>query len=341
MFDSDKVFVIAEAGVNHDGDLSKALQLVDVAADSGADAVKFQTFLPGECTGRHAFKTDYMKAGCPEDESRYELSCRLALPFESFVTLKQRCEEKGLLFLSTPDGNKSLNFLVDKLHVPAIKIASTEVTNIPFLQSIASQKLPIIFSTGLSTLGEVEAGLSAMRGMTKAPIVVLHCTTEYPAPFDEINLRAMQTMARAFQVPVGFSDHSIGSAAAIAAVALGAKVIEKHFTLSRAGGGPDHQASMEPDELKTYISSIRCTELLLGNGIKQPTAAEERNRQSVRRSVVAAHTIPKGHSLTREMLTCKRPGTGISPAHIDTLVGFTLNRELQPDEVLTWEDIRK
>jgi len=334
------VFIIAEAGVNHDGDVEKALEMVDVAARSGADAVKFQTFKPGECTGRFAFMTEYQKDGAQPDEDRYMMSARLALPYDDFRRIADYAEERGILFLSTPDGFESLDFLVDEMRIPRIKVGSTEVTNIPYLEAIGKKGLPVILSTGLSSIGEVEEALTALRGYGEIPVTVLHCTSEYPAPVDEINLKAMQTIANAFGVEVGFSDHSEGFEAGIAAVALGASVIEKHFTLDKELPGPDHKASLAPEELKAFVQAVRRTERLLGDGRKLPTARERENTASIRRSIVAGRPLSVGTVVSAEDLAFKRPGTGIAPAHHKDIVGMRLTMDLQEDEVITWSHFK-
>lgn len=335
-----KVFIIAEAGVNHNGDIEIAKKLIDAAIAAKVDAVKFQTFKPGEVTGKFAFKVDYQAKATARDESRYEMSKKLALPYEDFGVLKKYCEEKGGLFLSTPDGYASLEYLTEQLNIPVIKISSTEMTHVQFLKAAALKNRPIILSTGMSTLKEVERAVEIIRSHNKKELTLLHCTSEYPCPYDEVNLRAMVTMKDYFQVPVGYSDHTIGTQAAVAAVALGASVIEKHFTLDKNLPGPDHQASLNPRELKEFVETIRITERLLGDGVKQPTASELRNISGVRRSVVAACAIVKGTVLLPEMLTFKRPNTGIHPFEVESVIGRALNKDLEEDEVLKWEHLR-
>jgi N-acetylneuraminate synthase/N,N'-diacetyllegionaminate synthase len=336
-----KVFIVAEAGVNHDGSLEKALALVDIAAHAEADAVKFQTFKPGECTGRFAHKVGYLRCGALEDgESRFEMSSRLALSYDDFRKIKEYCDKKGILFFSTPDGVDSLDFLVDELGIPIIKIASTEVTHLRFLEAIARKNRPIIFSTGMSDLGEVKKGLEVIRKHTEKKVVLLHCTSEYPAPDEEINVKAMVSMAEKFKVPVGFSDHSLGNEAAIAAVALGAEVVEKHFTLDKGLPGPDHKASLDSDELAAWVKAVRKTEVLMGDGVKRPTPSELDNMKGIRRGVVAARALEVGTVLTEAMLTAKRPWVEIEPAQVGRLVGMVLKRDLCKDEPVRWGDIR-
>lgn len=336
----ERVFVIGEAGVNHDGQLERALELVDAAAMSGADAVKFQTFKPGECTGRFAFMTDYQVVGAEPDESRYEMSARLALPYEDFRKIRERCRERGIMFLSTPDGFDSLEFLVEELGIPIIKVGSTEVTHIPYLEAIGAKGHPVFFSTGLSTLSEVEIGVQALRRHGDPEITLLQCTSEYPASDDEVNVRAMVTMGNALGLPVGLSDHSLGYEAGIAAVALGATVIEKHFTLDSGLPGPDHKASMEPDALRDFVTSIHRTKVMLGDGLKRPQPSEVRNKDSIRRSIVAARPLEAGVVLEREMLGFKRPGYGVPPGDVEAVVGMRLNTALREDEVIQWKHLK-
>lgn len=331
------VFVIAEAGVNHNGDLDLAKKLVDIAAEAKADAVKFQTFKPGECTGKFAFKVAYQEQSTDEAESRFELSNRLALPFKAFTAIKEYCEGKGIMFLSTPDGKASLDFLVDGLNVAMIKISSTEITNTEFLKMIALKNKPIILSTGMSNLEEVKQAVEVIKAHNKRELTLLHCTTEYPAPHQEVNLKAMVTLQNEFGLPVGYSDHTEGNETAVAAVALGAKILEKHITFDKALAGPDHQASLAPAELKDYVRSIRIAEKILGDGVKKASISEIKNIPGVRRGLVAAKPLNKGTILSRAMLTSKRPNTGIQPSEIDQVVGKRLNRDLEEDEVLMWE----
>lgn len=333
-----KTFIIAEAGVNHNGELSKALELVDAAADAGADAVKFQTFKPGECTGKFAVKVDYIKKSSSSDETRYDITQKLALPFESFIEIKKRTEEKNIIFLSTPDGSESLDFLCDNLNVKALKIASTEVTNLPFLERVAEKGRPVILSSGLSTLGELEKALEILRRKIE-DITILHCVSEYPAPLEEINLQAMLTIRNCLKVKTGFSDHTSGFEAGIAAAALNAEVIEKHFTLDKKLPGPDHKASLNPSALKKYVKMIRNTELILGAPEKKPSASEIKNMNGIRRSVVAAEALKEGTVLTEQNITLKRPGTGIDPYDIKKIYGMKVNCSKEADEPLTWEDL--
>lgn len=338
LLSDNRVFLIAEAGVNHNGDIEIARKLIDVAAESGADAVKFQTWKPGELTGKFAIKVKYIDNG--SDETRYDISKNLALPYPVFKELKTYANKKGILFLSTPDGFESLDFLVDKLDMPIIKISSTEITHLAFLRAVAGKNRPVILSTGMSTLGEVERCVQILHTNPCSNHVLLHCTSEYPAPLEEVNLKAMVTMREAFKMRVGFSDHTPGCEAAIASVALGATVVEKHFTVDKTLPGPDHKASLSPEELNHFVGSIRRTEELLGDGIKKPSHSELRNINGIRRGVVAARELSKGTVLSREMLAAKRPFIGIEPEQLSCFIGHILRRSLSEDEPIHWDDIR-
>jgi N,N'-diacetyllegionaminate synthase len=334
-------YIIAEAGVNHNGDVNLAKKLIDIAFESGADAVKFQTWKPGELTGKFAFKVDYLDKHTSESESRFELSKRLCLPYDAFRKLKLYCEKVGIQFLSTPDGFESLNFLVDELGMPIIKIGSTELNHILFLEAVGRKGVPVILSTGLGTLDEVSLAIKALRcgGGRSLPITVLQCTSEYPAPPDEMNINVIKTYKNSFNLPVGLSDHSLGMEAAIASVALGSSVIEKHFTIDRDMDGPDHSASLNSSELKEFVSVIRRVKIMLGDGNKYPTKSERKNMSGIRRSVVAKGNLKSGVILKIDDLVCKRPGTGISPSEIMQLVGRELVRDLIKDEPINWEDL--
>ena len=289
-------YIIAEAGVNHNGSVISAKQLIDIAHEAGADAVKFQTWVPGELTGKFAFKVDYLDDSTPEEESRFELSKRLCLSYDAFRELKSYSDKVGIEFLSTPDGFKSLDFLVDELNIPIIKVGSTELNHISFLRAVGSKKRPVIISTGLGNEDEVGSAIEALRigGGNNLPITILQCTSEYPAPAEEMNIYVIKKFAEKYNLPVGLSDHSTGFEATIAALALGSEVIEKHFTLDKNMEGPDHSASLSPEELKDFILAIRRTELMLGDGIKLPTKSEIKNIEGIRRSVVASRDLKSG-----------------------------------------------
>lgn len=332
------VFIIAEAGVNHNGNIDLAKKLIDAAKEAKVDAVKFQTFKTEKIVSKCAEMAEYQKENLKTQESQYEMIKRLELSYDSFKELKQYCEDKNILFLSTPDDEDSLDFLVD-LKVEKIKIGSTEVTNLNYLRKIAKKNLPIILSTGMSTLGEVETALRTIYEEENKNITLLHATTDYPTAYDDVNLRAMITLKNAFNIPVGYSDHTLGYEAAIAAVTMGAVVIEKHFTLDKDMEGPDHKASLNPEELKEFVTKIRNTEKLLGDGIKKPTKREKEIIEVARRSIVASYDLKKGSVITEEMLEFKRPGNGIKPDMIDVLIGRELKRDIKEDEVIKWEDI--
>lgn len=332
------VLIIAEAGVNHNGKLDIAKKLVDMAVQSGADAIKFQTFKAEESTSAYANKAEYQMENMPIEESQLEMIKKLELPFEQFKEIQDYCSKKKIMFISTPDGIESLRFLVD-LNLPIIKIGSTEVSNIEFLKEIGETGKEIILSTGMSNLGEVEKALSILKSTGNNNIKIMQCTTDYPTAVQDVNLRAMVTMREAFKVPVGLSDHTVGNEAAIAAVALGAEFIEKHITIDMKMEGPDHKASMGLNEFARYVKAIRDTEKLLGDGIKRPTKREEIIMKDVRRSIVAASTLTKGTKIKKSMLTYKRPGDGIKPELCDCLEGRILNRDIHKDELIRWEDI--
>lgn len=333
-----KVFIIAEAGVNHNGDINLAKKLVDAAKEANVDAIKFQTFKTEKIVGKFAEMAEYQKENLKIQESQYEMIKKLELSFDKFRELKRYCDEKNIMFLSTPDDEDSLDFLVE-LKIPMIKIGSTEVTNLQYLRRISKKNLPIILSTGISTLGEVETALNVIYEEGNKDVTILHATTDYPTEYEDVNLKAMITMRTAFNVPVGYSDHTLGYEAAIAAVSMGAAVIEKHFTLDKNMEGPDHKASLSPEELKEFVIRIRNTEKLLGDGIKKPTKKEKAIISEVRRSIVAAYDLKKGSIISQEMLQFKRPGNGLKPEMIDVLIGRQLKRDVKEDEVIQWEDI--
>ncbi len=354
-----RVFIIAEAGVNHNGSADMALRLVDAAAQAGADAVKFQTFKSESVVSRFAEKAAYQKTSTGQGESQLDMVRKLELSPDAHHAALARCQERGIGFLSTPFDVASAHFLVHELDVPLLKIPSGEITNAPLLLAMARLGRPLILSTGMSTLGEVETALGilafAFLGRTEMPteaafrdayaspeglaslvdrVSLLHCTTEYPAPFEEANLKAMDTLAAAFGLPVGFSDHTPGIAIPIAAVARGARIIEKHFTLDQSLPGPDHRASLEPDQLSAMVAAIRQVELAIGSGRKVPSHAEWGNRSIARRSLVAARDVAKGEIWSEENLGAKRPAGGLSPLRYWEVLGTTANRDYQMDERL-------
>ena len=313
-------FIIAEAGVNHNGAADLARQLVDAAAESGADAVKFQTFKSDELATPSAPKAAYQSEQAGDAESQREMLRKLELPPEAFRSLQGHCRTRGIQFLSTPFEEESADFL-DQLGVAAFKIPSGEITNLNFLKHVAQKNRPVILSTGMSTLSEVAAAVSALRGTGNAQIALLHCTSNYPASPADANLRAMLTMAKQFNLPIGYSDHTPGNETALAAVALGACIIEKHFTMDRTLAGPDHKSSLNPKELRKFVQSIRTVEAALGDGEKKPATAEANVAKVARKSLVAARDIPANSTVTEEMITARRPGTGLSPAMQDQIIG--------------------
>ncbi len=333
-----RVYIIAEAGVNHNGDLDLAFQLADVAKASGADAVKFQTFQALLLATPSAGKAAYQERTVSGDESQLAMLSRLELNANAHRLLIEHCRRIGIQFLSSPFDTASVD-LLDSLGVPLYKIPSGEITNFPYLRHVGRKKRPVILSTGMSTLGDVEEAIETLREAGAGDLTLLHCVTEYPAPYSEINLRAMLTLKASFGFPVGYSDHTPGIDIAIAAAALGAEVIEKHFTLNRASPGPDHAASLEPDELRQMVVSIRHVEVALGNGIKTPAPCEIPNRSVARKSVVAAHPLAQGHRITAEDLTLKRPGNGLAPKFLSALIGRTLRKDVARDDLLDWSHL--
>lgn len=327
--------IIAEAGVNHNGNMSMARRLVEAAAEAGADLVKFQTFQANRLVTATALKASYQMVTTAAEESQHDMLHQLELTETMHDELIVHCRQHRIEFFSTAFDVESMDYLM-RLGMARIKVPSGEITNLPYLRRVASFGKPVILSTGMSTLGEIEAALNVLEkaGMSRGMITVLHCNTEYPVPMNEVNLRAMLTIRDAFSVAVGFSDHTEGIEVAVAAVALGATVIEKHLTLDRSLPGPDHRASIEPDELKRMIRSIRNIELAMGDGIKRPSASEEKNRPIARKSLVAARPIAKGERFSSLNLTAKRPGTGVSPMLWDEYLGRTAGRDYVPDELI-------
>lgn len=331
----DKVIIIAEAGVNHNGNYQLALKMVDEAKRAGADYVKFQTAKPELVISTFAPKAEYQKETTGEGESQLEMCKAIHLPLTDYKPLKEYCDKVGIGFMSTPFDLVSIDVL-EPLDMDYYKIPSGEITNLPYLRKIASKHRPVIISTGMSELPEIEAALKVLEegGLKRSDIIVLHCNTEYPTPMRDVNLRAMLEIGEKLNVAVGYSDHTKGIEVPIAAVALGARVIEKHFTLDRTMQGPDHKASLEPDELKQMVDSIRNVELALGNGKKHVTDSERPNIVVARKSIVAAREIKKGEVLTEDNITVKRPGNGISPMQWDSVVGTRAIRDFAYDELI-------
>ena len=333
-------FIIGEAGVNHNGDVEMAKRLVDVAADAKADAVKFQTFKAERLVSTGTPKAEYQLHTTNSAESQLEMLRRLELSPEAHRQLQVYCQERGVMFISTPFDEESGD-LLDELDVPVFKIGSGEITNWPFLEYVARKGKPIILSTGMSYLSEVDEAVRVIRDAGCHQLVLLHCVSNYPADPTDANLRAIQTMATAFQVPVGYSDHTLGSEVVLAAVALGACVIEKHFTLDKTLPGPDHRASLEPSELERLVHGIRNIEVALGNGSKVPAPSELRNREPARRSLVTTRDLEAGHRLMPDDLMAKRPGNGVSPVHKALVTGSILQKDIDQDTSLSWEHLLK
>lgn len=331
-----KTLIIAEAGVNHNGDMELAKKLIAEAAAAGADMVKFQTFQAGKLVAASAPKAEYQKATTGSDESQLDMLRKLELSRADHELLIQECSKHGIRFFSTAFDPASFDLLTDLGALEMVKIPSGELTNLPLLRTMTRLGKPVLLSTGMATLGEIEAAIDAIvaAGTPRQRITVLHCTTEYPTPMEDVNLRAMVNMRQAFGVDVGYSDHTPGIEVAIAAVALGATVIEKHFTLDRNLPGPDHQASLEPHELKAMVSGIRNVERALGDGIKRPSPSELRNKPIARKSIVARRDIKAGELFSADNLATKRPGTGISPMRWDQLIGRPAQRAYSTDEMI-------
>ena len=332
-----EILIIAEAGVNHNGSLDLALQLLEAGAKAGADAVKFQTFCSESLVSRHAPKAEYQKSAGPDGENQLAMLKRLELSPDAHRILLQRADELGILFLSTPFDLESIH-LLHELGLPLFKIGSGEITNLPYLRELGKFNLPTILSTGMSTLAETDQAVQALvkAGLEQAKLYLLHCNTQYPTPDRDVNLRAMLTLREAFPGlgGVGYSDHSLGLEACFAAAALGARILEKHFTLDRSLPGPDHQSSLEPLELADLVRGVRRIEQMLGSGIKEPSPSEQPNMLPARKSLVAARFIAKGEKFSPENLAVKRPGSGISPMRWDQVMGLSAKRNFEPDELI-------
>ena len=325
------VFIIAEAGVNHNGSFENAKRMVDCAAEAGADAIKFQTFKAENLVCRNAQKAEYQKKTTSAEETQFEMLRELELTAEEHEKLKQYCTEKEILFLSSPFDIESLQFL-DGIGMEIIKIPSGEITNYPLLREIGRMRKSVIMSTGMSTMNEIEDAIEVLQTNGTEKIALLHCNTEYPTPYSDVNLQAILSLKNRFHLDVGYSDHTLGIEIPIAATAIGATVIEKHFTLDRSMVGPDHKASLEPDELKKMIHSIRNIEVALGTGVKQPTISESRNIMVARKSIVAKKTILAGDVFTEENITTKRPGDGMSPMKWEEVIGKSATKNYDVDE---------
>ena len=329
----EKVYIIAEAGDNHNGDFNTALKLVDVAKRAGADCVKFQTFVTEEIISKYAEMAEYQKKNTGKEESQFEMVKRLELSFDEFRKIKEYCDRVGIQFLSTPFDLKSVDFL-NELGVPFFKIPSGEITNYPYLIKIAHTGKPVVMSTGMCEPDEILAAINVLEKNGSGEITLLHCNTEYPTPLKDVNLYAMRTMKKMFGKKVGYSDHTKGIEVPVAAVALGACVIEKHFTLDKNMPGPDHKASLEPDELGRMVKNIRNIEIALGDGVKRVSESERKNIAIARKSIVAWRNIQEGEILTEENLAVKRPGTGINPMQWMEVLGTRAVRDFKEDELI-------
>ena len=327
-----RVYIIAEAGVNHNGSFELACKLVDAAKAAGVDCVKFQTFKSENLVSHTAQKAEYQKAATG-DSSQQDMLKKLELSYDEFIALKEYCDKVGVTFLSTPFDFDSIDFL-NSIDIPFWKIPSGEVTNLPYLIALSKTGKPVVMSTGMCDMYEIEAAIKVLRDNGTKDIKLLHCNTEYPTPFEDVNLKAMDTMKEAFGLEVGYSDHTKGIEVPIAAAALGATIIEKHFTLDRNMEGPDHKASLEPDELAAMVSGIRHIQMALGTGDKTPSPSEKKNITVARKSIVARKQIKAGEVFTEENITVKRPGTGISPMKWFDILGTEAIRDFAEDELI-------
>lgn len=337
---SNKTLIIAEAGVNHNGDINIAKQLIDVAAEAGVDIVKFQTFKAENLVGKNAPKARYQVQTTGSEESQFDMLRKLELSYDDHIELMNHCRKKNIEFLSTPFDLESID-LLKKMGISIFKIPSGEITNLPYLEKAGKSGKKIILSTGMADMKEIEEAVNVLikSGTEKDNITVLHCTTEYPAPYQEVNLKAMLSIRDFFDVKIGYSDHTPGIEIPVAAVALGASVIEKHFTLDKNMEGPDHKASLEPAELKAMVSAIRNVEKAMGDGIKQPTPSEIKNIPVARKSIHTARVVKAGHVLTMDDLTMKRPGDGISPMKLNDILEKKTKSSLPEGHKLLWSDI--
>lgn len=327
------ICIIAEAGVNHNGDLELARKMVDMARDAGADYIKFQTFVPEKLAARYAGKAEYQRKTTGTDETQLQMLQKLTLTNENFIELKQYCDEIGIGFISTPFDIESIAFLED-LNIDFWKVPSGEVTNLPYLEAIARTGRKVIMSTGMCDMKEIIAAIEVLERNGASDITLLHCSTQYPALYEDVNLNAMRSIAEATNKKVGYSDHTKGIEVSIAAAAMGAVVIEKHFTLDKAMEGPDHKASLAFGELKELVSSVRNIEKALGNGCKEPAPSEIENMNIARKSIIAARNIDEGELFTEENITTKRPGSGISPMRWYEVIGTKAIRAFKEDELI-------
>lgn len=326
-------FIIAEAGVNHNGNIELAKKLIDVAAEAKVNAVKFQTFKTENLVSKNAKKAKYQERTTSKSESQFEMLKKLELDIETHKILMNYCKEKEIMFLSTAFDLESIDIL-NNLGIEIFKIPSGEITNYPYLRKIGRLKKKVILSTGMSYIEEIQAAIKVLQENGTVDITVLHCNTEYPTPMEDVNLNAMNTIKKTLDVEIGYSDHTTGIEVSIAAVAMGAKVIEKHFTLDKNMEGPDHKASLEPNELKEMVNSIRNIEKAMGSGIKEPSKSEIKNLIVARKSIVASRMIKKGEKFTEDNLACKRPGNGISPMRWEKIIGKIAIKDFEEDEMI-------
>ena len=327
----DKCLIIAEAGVNHNGDLNTALKLCDAAKEAGADVVKFQTWKTEAIITKTVAQAEYQQENTGIQESQFDMLKRLELSYGDFRKIKEHCDSIGILFASTADEAESLDFLIS-IGIPFIKIGSGEIGNISYLRYMGSKKMPVILSTGMSSLADIDISIQALREGGATDITLLHCTTSYPCAFENVNLNAMNTIRDAFKLPVGYSDHTLGNTVAIAAVAMGAKVVEKHFTLDKNMEGPDHKASSTPDEFKEYVKAIRDIEVAMGSGEKTPTKIEKEISKVVLKRIVAKKSIKEGQVITEDDICVKRNDIGLSCSKWDIVVGTIARRDYDIDE---------
>ncbi len=337
--DKHSCFIIAEAGVNHDGDLKKAKKLIDIAKDAGADCIKFQTWITEEIITKDTKQAEYQEKNTGRKESQYEMIKKLELSFEQFAELKNYSDKKKVLFLSTPDDERSVDFL-DDLGVEAFKIGSGEITNLSILKRIAKKGKPIIMSTGMSIITEIQEAVQTIYKTGNNKLALLHCTSQYPAKFEDVNLNAMITLKNIFETIIGYSDHTEGTIVPQIAVSMGAKIIEKHFTYDKNAIGPDHRCSLNPNELKEMISEIRKVELIMGESDKKPTNEENELKKLVRKTVVAKLDIPKGELITKNMLTLKRSPGNLEPKELYRVIGKISQRVIKKDDPIRLNDIK-
>ena len=329
----NNILIIAEAGVNHNGSIDKAIKMINIAKEAGADVIKFQTAVPNLVMTKNAVKASYQIKGSKDTESQLEMVKKIHFPLEVYAQLKKECDDKNIEFMSTPFDEVSINTL-KKLHLKKYKIPSGEITNLPYLRKIASLKKPTILSTGMATMDEIIVAHDILIEFGAKSVAILHCNTEYPTPIQDVNLNAMLAIKKKLKVTVGYSDHTLGTEVPIAAAALGASIIEKHFTLDRSLNGPDHAASLEPKELNEMIIAIRNIEKAMGSGLKVPSPSETKNILIARKSIVAKKIIKKGDLFTEQNLTVKRPGTGVSPMKWDSYLGKKSNKNYKIDELI-------